>query len=139
MEMEIYTDGSSKNQEGGYGIVLKKDRIFSISGKVPGKSTNQRAELYAVFKALSLFKEEPVDLYTDSKYVIGCCTEWHHNWRKNNWKNAQGKPISNKELIFDILTLLEERNVKFHHVFGHRGDKYNEMADKLAERGRLQS
>ena len=138
---KIYTDGSCINSIGGYGYVyvkkLDNEKDESYYGKVPGNSTNQVAELYAIYSALKNTLNKEIDLYTDSKYSIGCLTEWYENWQRNGWKNSKGEDVANKELISAILELLKDRDVSFFHVYGHKGDFYNELCDKLANMGRL--
>ena len=65
---------------------------------------------------------------------------WAFNWRKNGWRNANGKQVVNKELIDYILTLLETRQrsgqpVQIEYVKGHSGDQGNDGADALAVAG----
>jgi ribonuclease HI len=143
---KIYTDGSCINNIGGYGYVYvggkeQNNQDQSFYGKVPGYCTNQVAELYAIYEALKNFqpcvKDTKIDLYTDSKYSIGCLTEWYSNWQNNGWRNSKGEDVANKELISNILNLLKDKDVKFFHVYGHKGDFYNEQCDKLANMGRL--
>ena len=71
-------------------------------------------------------------------YSIGCLTKWYPSWNKNGWKNSKGQPVANRELIEAILKLLRINNVSFFHVLGHKGNSYNEMADRLANQGRLE-
>lgn len=40
-----------------------------------------------------------VKIYSDSKYAIGCMTEWISQWCDNRWKNAAGKPVANRDFI----------------------------------------
>ncbi|KAH6709136.1 ribonuclease H1 [Leptodontidium sp. MPI-SDFR-AT-0119] len=71
--------------------------------------TNQRAEMTAVIIALEQALEKYHDLdgtpridvkiYTDSKYVIGCMTDWIYKWSNNGWINAAGNPVANQDLI----------------------------------------
>jgi len=80
----IYTDGSSMNKKGGYAFIIVKDNQSSeFYGKVPlSPCTNNQAELYAVYMALNEYQEN-VDIYTDSKYVIDCVTQYINNWHTN--------------------------------------------------------
>lgn len=139
----FYTDGSCVNKIGGYGYVnLTMNGHVPVSGKVPYyPTTNQVSELYAILQAINYANihhpRMPVLIYTDSKYSIGCLTQWCWNWMKNGWVNSKGKPVENQELIKLILEVMKHIKVKFTHVKAHNGDKYNEIADKLANEGRF--
>ena len=135
----IYTDGSCVNKVGGFGFVLIKNKKHSeFYGKVPiYPCTNNIAELYAIKLALTYCNYKNIVIYTDSKYSIGCLVEWCKNWKMNGWINSKGKPVENQVLIKDILKLMKNRNIEFKHVKAHNGDKYNEMADSLANKGRM--
>lgn len=135
-KIEIYTDGACSGNpgKGGWGAVLVyAGKEKEISGGEP-ETTNNRMELTAVIKALSILKEPcTVDLTTDSKYVCDSVTKgWVYNWQKNNWKKSDKKPALNVDLWEELLPLLHEHNVVFHWVKGHNGHKYNERCDDLA-------
>jgi ribonuclease HI len=73
------------------------------------------------------------DVYSDSAYVINCFREkWYVRWRENGWKNAQKKPVENRDLWEALLVEVEQRNVAWHKVAGHAGVPLNERADRLA-------
>ena len=142
---KIYTDGSCVDAVGGYGYVYLKNEINheEYCGKVlelneENKCTNQIAELYAIYKSLENCPFDKIDLYTDSKYSIGCLTEWWFRWEKNGWKNSKREDVANQGLIKRILIILRHKDVKFYHVYGHTGNKWNELADKLANEGRFE-
>ena len=135
----VYTDGSSSNNIGGYGIVQVNDNqlIKSYSGRCPGeKVTNNMAELYAVWQALKIYQNSDVTIYTDSKYVIGCLTEWVYKWLSNGWQTFNGQSVANRQLIEEILILQKDRLVTYNHVKAHQGNQFNELADQLANQGR---
>lgn len=140
----VYTDGSCVNKVGGFGyVIVKDDKSIPVSGKVPSyPTTNQVAELYAIYSTLyHLYKDDAVNhglvIYTDSKYSIGCLTEWHYTWRKNGWINSKGESVANQKLIKAILDISKDINIEYRHVRAHRGHFYNEWADKLANEGRM--
>ena len=136
---EIYTDGSCINRYGGYGIVhLEAGQVKqTYKGRVPiNPCTNQIAELYAIYMALKTYSAvNPLKLYTDSQYSIGCVTEWCKVWVQNGWQTSSGKAVANQELIRDILELHKNRTVIYEYVPGHRGYEFNELADALANEG----
>lgn len=118
----LYTDGSYTQQRGGYAVVIPGSSIEY--GPVPyDKCTNNIAELYAIAQALKYVKE-PTKIYTDSEYAINVLT-------------GKKKAHKNLELISTIQSQLASLQVEFCHVFGHKGNINNELADSHANLGRI--
>lgn len=71
--------------------------------------TSQRAELTAIVLALEQvlvkhagLRRNPrlrVTIFTDSKYALGCMTEWYGKWVGNGWRNAKGGEVANRDLV----------------------------------------
>ncbi|KIW54375.1 hypothetical protein, variant 1 [Exophiala xenobiotica] len=147
--LRIYTDGSSlKNGQAGaragVGVFFGPQDPKNVSEALKGsKQTNQRAELTAILRALNIAPlHREVTIYTDSKYSIDCVTNWYKNWRKNNWTNAKGKPVENKDLVVEIREKIEEREqfakgTYFVWVKGHNDNAGNVAADRLAVAGAM--
>jgi ribonuclease HI len=97
-------------------------------------TTNQRMELTAALEGLrSVDGRRQVDLYSDSAYVVNCFRDkWYERWRRNGWKNAQKKPVENRDLWEALIAASERHAVTWHKVAGHAGDVMNERADRLA-------
>lgn len=143
-EVRIYTDGSSlgNGQHGavaGVGVWFGPADARNVSEALVGpRQTNQRAELTALLRAIEVApKDRNIRICSDSKYGIKCVTEWFQQWRRNNWANAGGKPVENKDLIEKILNKIDERvglgsNTEFEWLKGHANDPGNEAADRLA-------
>lgn len=133
-ELVVYTDGSCIRQRGGYAVVVVRPDGTHIcySGRVPYEPcTNQKAELYAILMALRKVEDPSFILRTDSKYGIGCCTEWLENWKRTGWK----KPVENRELIEQIDVIRGDRKITFEYVSAHTGVEFNELCDALAKAG----
>jgi len=153
--IKIFTDGSFKKLTKntalcGYGVYFPNNEIKNIAKPFVKKPlTNQRAELYAIYKSLKQIKKKKIKydeiiIYTDSEYSIKSLTVWNTNWENNDWKNAQGKPVMNQDIIKPIIKFLKknENKIKFKHVRSHTGKQDfeslgNEMADKLANKGAM--
>src|SRR3989304_8221967 len=77
----IYTDGSYAEGVCGFGIVIIPSSGEEINsyGRVPLSPTNNVAELYAIYVALSLVQGDVI-IYTDSRYAISCLTSYVHDW-----------------------------------------------------------
>lgn len=136
----IFTDGSSLGNPGpgGYGCVLvfqQLDEVIELGGNKL-KTTNNEMELSAVIAALShsVFNTAPVDIFTDSSYVINGITKWVHGWQKNGWKTKTGDDVANKALWQTLVSLVKERtySVSWNYAPGHVGVVGNERCDEIA-------
>lgn len=97
-------------------------------------TTNQRMELRGPIEGLgSLPGRRAVALYSDSAYVVNCFRDkWYVRWRQNGWRNAQKKPVENRDLWEALIDVAERHEVAWHKVAGHSGDPLNDRADRLA-------
>ena len=95
-------------------------------------TTNNRMEMGAAIAALQAVKklDTKILIVTDSKYLIGCCTQWMAGWKKNGWKR-KGDPLKNLDLLQKLDELLTPRDVEFRWVAGHSGHVGNEHVDRL--------
>ena len=125
----VFTDGaySSARDQGGVGIVILKDGLEILRySNMYKKTTNNQMELGDIIIALRMIKGEidSLVIYTDSQYCIGCAVQgWKRKKNKVMWEEFDKQYNRVKELCPDI---------RFIHVKGHAGNKYNEIVDKLA-------
>jgi ribonuclease HI len=138
VKIKIYTDGAAKGNPGraGWGaVLLVNDKVIEIGDGVE-HATNNQMELTAPIEALKYIRKNDinstVEIVSDSKYVILGITEWIFNWQKNNWRNANKKPVLNRELWEELYELTENLKSKWTYVKGHNEDKYNDRADEIA-------
>ena len=136
MEYTIYTDGACSGNPGpgGWGAVIidENKNQNNISGKI-NATTNNRMELMAPIMALKKIKpKSKVIIFTDSTYVKNGITEWIKKWEKNGWKNANKKPVKNKDLWVKLNELCQKNQITWRRVKGHSNDIYNNLADELA-------
>ncbi len=91
-------------------------------------------EMTAVLQGLrAIAPGRAADVYSDSAYVInGFRDKWYERWQANGWKNAQKKPVENRDLWEALLAEVEAHDVAWHKVAGHSGVPLNERADRLA-------
>jgi ribonuclease HI len=117
--VKIYIDGSAfKNpgNEGGFGLLLEypneiEDKEISVSGYK--ETTIQRMELKACIYALKYIRNNlsefrkitgRVIIITDSDYVYSNQNRAIY-WRKEKWKNKEGRPIENPDLWKEFLSV----------------------------------
>jgi ribonuclease HI len=132
----VSVDGACSGNPGpgGWGvIVVDGDETRELSGSEP-VTTNQRMELRAAIEGLRAVPgRRRVALHSDSAYVVNCFRErWYARWRQNGWRNAQKKPVENRDLWEALLAEADRHDVTWHKVAGHSGDPLNERADQLA-------
>lgn len=103
-----------------------------LSGGAPS-TTNNRMELMAAIRALEEIEPgSPVQVVTDSRYVMDGITSWMDNWRRRNWRTANGKPVKNQDLWQRLEQAAARHAVTWQWVRGHTNDPGNERADALA-------
>lgn len=139
MKVLVYTDGSSRGNpgSGAYGFLVKTDTHVYEGAKQYDNVTNNQMELLAIAAALSFIKDKnytDVLLKSDSEYAVKGINTWIKGWKKNGWKTAAKKEVKNQDIWKQIDSLLENfdaTQIKFEHVLGHNGEKYNERVDAL--------
>jgi ribonuclease HI len=141
-EIQIFTDGSCNNHthnNGGCGIVLKygeHEKHIALGQFI--STTSARMEIRAVLEALRLItnKTIPIKLYCDNEYVVKSINEkWVYKWENEYWINKVGMRVNHdlwKQVLVELRSL---DNITFIWVKGHNGNKYNEICDKLANKG----
>ncbi len=137
---EIYTDGSAlakeghkDNRKGGFGIVfIKNDEVLETFNEGMYPTTTGRMELWAAYAALMTLKpKNKATIYSDSMYVVNSFNKgWLEKWEKEGWTYRKNGDLLEK--ILKEYRKFPKKAIKFVHVKGHSGNKYNEMADKLA-------
>ncbi|KAL2800862.1 ribonuclease H-like domain-containing protein [Aspergillus keveii] len=115
--MEIYVDGGCR----GNGILGHRRRgrghqetEWRLQGLHPGIAIGPHSDQPAcrdhrLILALELVLEQrdkldtnprfDVTIYSDSRYAVGCMTEWLGKWEGNGWINSRGEEVANRDLI----------------------------------------
>jgi len=137
MELVLFTDGGCRGNPGvgAWAFLLVEAatrRALERAGGEP-ETTNNRMEMSAAIQALRAVKTpgKRILLLSDSKYLIGCCTEWMAGWKKNGWKR-KGGPLKNLDLLQQLDELTSKHRVDWRWVAGHSGHDGNDHVDRLA-------
>jgi len=143
----VFTDGSSKGNPGpgGWGVIIVTPggRVTELGGGAR-LTTNNKMELTGAIEALTRLEHlsGPVDIYTDSTYVIQGIREWIHAWKRRGWKTASGADVMNRDLWEQLAGLTSargSRTLSWHYVRGHVGTPGNERVDQIADGFALQT
>lgn len=131
--MKVWCDGAFKPslEQGGIGVVWVNDdgkviKTYSKgfkNGKL--KVTNQTMEVLAAITAIMGVKSpiESLEIITDSMYVVGTMTK--------NWKRKANTALWNQ--LDKVIKESKIKNITFRHTYGHADDKFNNIADELAD------
>jgi ribonuclease HI len=146
-KLQVWTDGSSfgngsNDARAGVGIFWKDNDPKNLSERLPGtEQTNNRAEVYAVIRALEICDDEKksLEIMTDSMYVINAINKWIKKWETNEWLTIKNQPVKNSDLLKRLKQLIDNRigSVQLTFVKGHEGNYGNEQADKLSKEGSI--
>ena len=145
--INVYTDGACSNNgkpdaRAGFGIWFGEGDDRNTSEAFTGPQTNNRAELLAIIKAMTILRDEiekgqKVMIYSDSSYSIRCCTTYGEKMSKKGWQ-MKGKDIPNREIVEVAYNFVKKySNIDFTHIRAHTGleDEHsigNDHADRLA-------
>jgi ribonuclease HI len=138
----IFTDGGSVPNPGpgGWGAVyVSEGEIIAQAHGHDPDTTNNRMELTAVIEATKLVPEgTPVTVYADSRLAINTVAEWAAGWEKRGWKRKSG-PVENLDLVKPAYYAFRRRpELRLEWIAAHSGYRWNEYADALANRWRME-
>jgi ribonuclease HI len=137
MDLVAFTDGGCRGNPGvgAWAFLLvdcaSRQALERADGE--GETTNNRMEMSAAIQALKSVKKSGgrILVLSDSKYLIGCCTEWMAGWKAKGWKR-KGGPLKNLDLLQQLDELISIHRVEWRWVAGHSGHDGNEHVDRLA-------
>jgi ribonuclease HI len=138
----IYTDGCclQVRKRGGWAFQVK-DKHGSLILRQRGglaRTTNNRAELWAVIKALEwLPSATRVTIVCDSRYVTDGISKHLAHWRLQAWRRGTGRrkgSLHNRDLWERLDAALAPHTVSCRWVEGHAGQRENEECDRMARR-----
>ena len=139
--IKIYTDGSCHTQSlfGAWAALIFIDGKKNIIKGTQTATTHNRMELLAVIKAIEMtdaagYKEEIINIYSDSQYVVNL------NGRRSkletkNFISNKGTPIQNADLVQTLLAQIATHNINFVKVKAHLKpngtENFNREVDKI--------
>ncbi len=133
--LKIWTDGSCLGNPGPGGWAFLATDGKNIAERSGGEknTTNNRMELMAVLRALTAARRHSaVEIHTDSQYVKNGMMSWMKNWKRNNWRTADKKPVKNQDLWMALDEISSNTDIHWVWVKGHAGEEFNERVDTLA-------
>ncbi|HEX4335068.1 MAG TPA: ribonuclease H [Polyangiaceae bacterium] len=136
-DLIAFTDGGCRGNPGvgAWAFVLIDGKTKTALERAGGEpeTTNNRMEMCAAIGALEAVVKpgQRMLILSDSKYLIGCCTEWMAGWKAKGWKR-KGDPLKNLDLLQKLDALLTGRQVEWRWVAGHSGHYGNDHVDRLA-------
>jgi len=141
MVIKVFVDGSSAGNPWRWGwavVIVEDDKVKDILQWKETKATNSQMEVKALLEGLRYiaknFKNQSVEIFSDSQYVVSGATKWLGGWKARWGKRANGEKVAWWEMWQEIDSLLQNLpNVKIFWIRGHSGQKFNELADRLAK------
>lgn len=128
----VYTDGACSGNPGPGGWAWVQVDGAWASG-FEGATTNQRMEIQAALATCEAF-DGPLRIVSDSTYVVNCWRDrWWQGWLARGWRNSAKKPVANRDLWERLVPHFRDRpDLELDWVKGHSGDRWNDIADRLA-------
>jgi ribonuclease HI len=140
-ELLIFTDGSVNTQTkigyGAYLVVTGPDfPIESLKKQVILKrfenTSSTKLELQTLLWALDEIEAtgKKVTVYTDSQNIIGLPRR-RERFELNNYLTKKGKRINNYKLYLEFYRIIDQLDLDFVQVRGHRKSNHKDNLDKL--------
>lgn len=140
-ENGIFTDGGAVPNPGpgGWGAV------YVVAGAVVDEAwgheadtTNNRMELIALLQGVEMVPDgTEARVLTDSRLAVNTITEWAAGWERRGWRRKRG-PVENLDLVRPLFAAFRRRpELQLEWIAAHSGFRWNEYADALAGRWRL--
>ncbi|KAF5331256.1 hypothetical protein D9611_013121 [Ephemerocybe angulata] len=135
--VQVYVDGSAlrngnEDARAGSGVFYGRGSGKNEAVRVPDNQTNNRAELYAVLRALEATNDHrTLVINSDSEYAIDMLTTYAAKYNALGWRATNG------DVLRDIAYLLRQRPAAttLRKVKAHSGHEQNDAADSLAKEG----
>jgi ribonuclease HI len=120
-------------------VYVKDNEVVNEAYGHGGDTTNNRMELQALIHAVDLVPEGTrTTVYSDSKLAVQTINEWAAGWEKRGWKRKTG-PVENLDLVKQAYEAYKRRpELDLTWIKAHVGFRWNEYADELANRGRVE-
>ncbi|MER8718302.1 ribonuclease HI [Mesorhizobium sp. M0999] len=143
LRLVVHCDGACLGNPGpgGWAATIKLmdgDQEISrtqVVGSEPAKTTNVRMEMSGAIGALRALPEDDgtsVAVFCDNNLVSKGMNEWLSGWINRGWRTGDKRPVANRDLWQELVTLSAGRDISWHWVKGHAGDPHNEEVDALA-------
>ena len=122
----LYTDGSWKKgyMAGGWACLMTCGPHIKLIADGEQNTTNNRQELTAILRGLqNLVCPCAVTIISDSQYAVNCINKWIAGWDRNGWKNSDGDPVSNIDILVQIKDLMKIHQVRAKWIKAHTNRK----------------
>jgi ribonuclease HI len=117
-------------------ITTSNNNTRNASIRVPGKQTNNRAELFAILYCLTVSSPlRTLLIRPDSQYAIRSIFDWGPVHSASGWQCENG------DILSHIAAWIRFRQapIHFNYVPGHSGNEHGDAADALAKEGARKS
>ncbi|XP_043938157.1 ribonuclease H-like [Protopterus annectens] len=108
----VYVDGESFWKDGKYltgFVVISGDGQKPILKRLPGYMSAQMAELEAVKYVLHF---EPVNIYSDSAYMVNSLCLNMAVWARRGFINSVGKPLKHAPVLRELWALITQNGLQ---------------------------
>lgn len=95
--------------------VVEPSCYVDVIGSTDIFGSNNTAELLAALTAMKIIRASNVSkatIKTDSQYVERGVNIWNASWVSNNWIKRDGKPVPNKEIWQELLSVVTDISIK---------------------------
>ncbi|MBK1792915.1 ribonuclease HI [Devosia sp. WQ 349] len=106
------------------------------------ETTCNRIKMAPVIEALKAVRKHPnfehdctIEVQSDSKNLVQGASDWIHNWKRNGWRNANKKPVKNREMWEELDNATEGLTIRYTWISAAESEMHQQTALRLSEYG----
>ncbi|XP_053962204.1 ribonuclease H1-like [Anastrepha ludens] len=117
--VDVYVGGNSENVGqwncmAGYGIYFGKNHPLNVAEAASGRMTRNVGDIEAAIAAIEIAQRVAIPklcLHTSSEFLLNAVAFWMNNWKRNGWRNKNGKVVQNRKQFEKLDALLNDTSI----------------------------
>ncbi|XP_036331716.1 ribonuclease H1-like [Rhagoletis pomonella] len=117
--IDVYIGGHGENIGNwncmaGYGVYFGENHPLNVAEAASGRMTRNVGDIEAAIAAIEAAERVGIPklcLHSSSEFLLNAVAHWMHNWKRNGWRNKDGKVVQNRKQFEKLDKLLTESSI----------------------------
>ncbi|XP_054738620.1 ribonuclease H1-like [Anastrepha obliqua] len=114
--VDVYVGGNSENVgqwncTAGYGIYFGRNHPLNVTEAASGRMTRNVEAAIAAIESAQRVGIPKLRLHTRSEFLLNAVASWMNIWKRNGWRNKNGKVVQNRKQFEKLDALLNDNSI----------------------------